>query len=267
MDDLTKKAEEWLAEEYFTPEVADQAELLIKEMQEKLIFTQRQLSEAEAVINDLSGRHGMQTGDMSGNSFEWRTKFVLAERELFEASKDRDEWKEQHYRLLDTIAEYQEKLSEATGDRNKYRKWYIETENQLSEANDKYNRCNEARSMAVKEAVRNKDMWDGSARRVLLLESQLSEAKNEVERFKYMAQQNSTEMCFEEWLDAESASLDTMELMCKGALEKAYNAGVAAERERCAGIAESVDKWLDWESELSDYQAIAAAIRREDGQQ
>lgn len=87
-----------------------------------------ELEEAKSIINDLTGRHGMQTGDMSGNSFEWRTKYTIIER-------------------------------------------------QLDEANDKYNRCNEARSYAVKEAVNNKDMWDGSARRVKLLEAQLAEAR------------------------------------------------------------------------------------------
>ena len=64
--------------------------------------------------------------------------------------------------------------------------------------------------------------------------------------------------CLEQ--DLENAQLEVQWL--KEQLQAAFNAGVAAERERCAKVAESVDRWLDWESDLSDYQAIAAEIRR-----
>lgn len=78
-------------------------------------------------------------------------------------------------------------------------------------------------------------------------------------------------MSFEEWIDEESVNLDTMELMCKGALEKAYNAGVAAERERCAVKSWSVgmDIAIAEPNINKDPREvgsiIAAAIRRGDG--
>ena len=51
-----------------------------------------ELSEAKSIINDLTGRHGMQTGDMSGNSFEWRTKYTIIERQLAEARASVQQW-------------------------------------------------------------------------------------------------------------------------------------------------------------------------------
>ena len=45
---------------------------------------------------------------------------------------------------------------------------------EVEEAKRLFAGCNEARSQAVKEAVYNKDMWDGSARRVQLLECNLT---------------------------------------------------------------------------------------------
>ena len=53
--------------------------------QEEIDRLKRELKEARATINDLTGKQGLQTGDLSGNSFEWRTKFVLAELQLAEA--------------------------------------------------------------------------------------------------------------------------------------------------------------------------------------
>ena len=49
-----------------------------------------ELSEAKSIINDLTGRHGMQTGDMSGNSFEWRTKYTIIEHHLAEARAENE---------------------------------------------------------------------------------------------------------------------------------------------------------------------------------
>lgn len=70
-------------------------------------------------------------------------------------------------------------------------------------------------------------------------------------------------MSFEEWWNDQDNGAPAMVFETEESMAKAaYNAGLAAERERCARIAETQFCCDDGEEEL-----IAAAIRRGDGQQ
>lgn len=71
-----------------------------------------ELAEAKSIINDLSGRHGIQTGSMEDNSCEWRTKYMLLEKQLAEREQIAARKVVERARLEDENADLRRQLAE-----------------------------------------------------------------------------------------------------------------------------------------------------------
>lgn len=102
---------------------------------------------------------------------------------LYEDSQDNIE--SLYYQSASEIDRLKAELEEATKQKSDWHNMYQETYDELSSV----------QQAILVETERIKAAW----REIAILERQLAEAKAEVERFKYMAQQNSTEMC--EWME------------------------------------------------------------------